>query len=251
MSKAFYYKTEYVEAIRLQNHVKPYPPHNHVSVCAVGVVLRGEMALWRQRGTSMLGAGMVFAILPYETHALTPRGPVDMVSLCIPADLVWGAANAKLMNAVNTLFPLLHDRGMLEKNQASLFLYGINELLRMRNEQLSIRCPYVAEIRDLIERQPDETLRVERLAKAANLCKDHLIRLFKREVGLTPHKFQMQNRVRMAQRLIGQGVSIAKVAQATGFYDQSHLDKQFRFVMGISPIEYKKALSADSSKAPA
>jgi transcriptional regulator GlxA family with amidase domain len=71
-----------------------------------------------------------------------------------------------------------------------------------------------------------------------------LIRRFKKEVGLTPRKFLLQNRIRMAQRLIEQGVSIAEVAQATGFHDQSHFDKRFCHLMGISPRTYRQAARA-------
>jgi hypothetical protein len=47
-------------------------------------------------------------------------------------------------------------------------------------------------------------------AKAAGVSQDQLIRRFKREVGLTPHRFLLQNRIRKAQRLIERGMPIAE-----------------------------------------
>ena len=41
------------------------------------------------------------------------------------------------------------------------------------------------------------------------------------------NEFQMQNRIRKAQRLIHKTETITEAALATGFYDQSHFIKQF------------------------
>ena len=60
------------------------------------------------------------------------------------------------------------------------------------------------------------------MAKNALLSKYHFIRNFKAEVGLTPHQFQIQNRIRKAQRLIHKTDTITEVALATGFCNQSH-----------------------------
>ena len=65
------------------------------------------------------------------------------------------------------------------------------------------------------------------------------IRSLKAEVGLTPHQFQIQNRIRKAQRLIREANTITKVALTTGFCDQSHFIKQFKKYVGLPPLAYK------------
>ncbi|NLK95282.1 MAG: AraC family transcriptional regulator [Clostridiales bacterium] len=55
---------------------------------------------------------------------------------------------------------------------------------------------------------------------------------------LTPHYFQIQNRIRKSQLLLQQGYSVVFTASEIGFYDQSHFVKSFRKVFGISPLEY-------------
>ncbi|MDE7404115.1 MAG: AraC family transcriptional regulator, partial [Lachnospiraceae bacterium] len=70
----------------------------------------------------------------------------------------------------------------------------------------------------------------------------HMIRKFKAVCGLTPHQFQIQCRVRMAQRLLEEGKSVTEAAYAAGFCDQSHFDRCFRKAVRLTPNEYKQSV---------
>ena len=72
------------------------------------------------------------------------------------------------------------------------------------------------------------------------MSKYHLVRAFRREAGLTPHRFQLQNRVRKGQRLLAGPVTVAEAAAAAGFCDQSHFDRQFKRLVGLTPAAYKR-----------
>lgn len=94
-------------------------------------------------------------------------------------------------------------------------------------------------VKKQLEFYPERKISVEEMAHTAFISKYHFIRSFKREVGLTPHQFQIQNRIRKAQRLIGEAQTITEVALATGFFDQSHFIKQFEKYVGLTPSSYK------------
>ena len=94
---------------------------------------------------------------------------------------------------------------------------------------------------------PELEISVAEMSQKVNISSYHLIRKFSNENGLTPHKFQMQCRIRKAQELLREGHKVTEVAQMVGFCDQSHLDRVFRKQVGISPEEYMK--SAILSKA--
>ena len=104
---------------------------------------------------------------------------------------------------------------------------------------------------DIIKNQiignPEIELSIAEMSQRVNISSYHLIRKFSSENGLTPHKFQMQCRIRKAQELLREGYKVIDVAQMVGFCDQSHLDRVFRKQVGISPEEYIK--SAILSKA--
>lgn len=63
-------------------------------------------------------------------------------------------------------------------------------------------------------------------------------------MGLPPHALQMAYRVRRAQRLLEAGETIAATAAAAGFCDQSHLHRQFRRSLGMTPGAYRNRLNS-------
>jgi transcriptional regulator GlxA family with amidase domain len=65
--------------------------------------------------------------------------------------------------------------------------------------------------------------------------------VFKREVGVPPHAYQVQMRVRRARRLMLTGMAPADVAISVGFYDQAHLNRHFKRIVGMTPGDYRGA----------
>ena len=98
---------------------------------------------------------------------------------------------------------------------------------------------------DIIKREiignPELELSISQMSQKVNISSYHLIRKFSDENGLTPHKFQMQCRIRKSQQLLRQGYKVIDVAQMVGFCDQSHLDRVFKKQVGISPEQFKNS----------
>jgi AraC-like DNA-binding protein len=90
------------------------------------------------------------------------------------------------------------------------------------------------------ERYSDSLL-LDDLASVVGLTTFQLIGLFKRVIGLTPHAYLTQLRLRSACRHIRSGMPIAAVAMATGFCDQSALNHRFKQSYGITPKQLAKA----------
>jgi AraC-like DNA-binding protein len=97
----------------------------------------------------------------------------------------------------------------------------------------------VARARDYLECHYADNLSLQELAAAAYLSPFHLIRVFQHELGLPPHAYLTQVRVRHARRLLAQGHPIVSVANATGFADQSHLTRHFKRILGVTPGQYR------------
>jgi AraC-like DNA-binding protein len=79
---------------------------------------------------------------------------------------------------------------------------------------------------------------LDELAAAAGVGKYRLIRLFRAAEGMPPHRYLLAQRIRRARRLLETGHPIAEVAAATGFSDQSHLHRQFRRALDLTPGQY-------------
>lgn len=93
-----------------------------------------------------------------------------------------------------------------------------------------------------IERHFTEALYLDDLASLAGLSVCRFVTVFRRQVGLTPHRFVCRERVRYARTLLADGVPAAQAALDAGFFDQSHLSRHFKSVYGVTPGRYLREL---------
>lgn len=80
------------------------------------------------------------------------------------------------------------------------------------------------------------------VAAAARVSPYHLSRLFKQVTGQTPHQHLIRLRVNSARALLTAGAgkrSLADVAEAAGFADQSHLTRHMKRLLGVTPGELR------------
>jgi AraC-like DNA-binding protein len=82
-------------------------------------------------------------------------------------------------------------------------------------------------------------LRVTDLAAELGCSRKHLAARFREHVGLPPKLLARMMRFRHASDLIDTaGGSLAELAAACGYYDQAHLDRDFRDFAGTTPTSY-------------
>ena len=93
-------------------------------------------------------------------------------------------------------------------------------------------------VREFLEDFPQTDVSLEELAKLSGLSPFHLLREFQKQFGFPPHAYQIQQRLRMAKKLLKMGQKISDVAQEYGFHDQSHLHRHFKKAMGVTPGQY-------------
>lgn len=80
------------------------------------------------------------------------------------------------------------------------------------------------------------------LAAVARVSVFHFARQFRDAVGEPPHRYVIRRRVERAMDLIREGkLSLAQVAAAVGFADQSHLSRHFTRLAGVTPREFRQA----------
>ncbi len=98
--------------------------------------------------------------------------------------------------------------------------------------------------------------RVRDVAARVGLSQRRFIRVFAAEVGLTPKLYGRVRRFQRARELVRTATKPdwAAVAVACGFFDQSHLIRDFRGFSGLTPEEYlrqrsEQALHDDVPKA--
>ena len=147
----------------------------------------------------------------------------------IPVGDVWGEARAR------ELRERLLDAGTPERMFAVL-----ERTLLCRLTQPLLPHPAVAHALCQLTAAPS-SIRINGVSAGVGYSPKHFIALFRNSVGLTPKVFC---RVKRFQSVIDsltnhRRVEWTNVALDSGFYDQSHLNREFRAFAGVTPGEYR------------
>ena len=96
----------------------------------------------------------------------------------------------------------------------------------------------------------DANYSIEALARSVDVSADHLARVFRRHHGCTIGEYLRRLKIDFARRqLIQSDESIANIAAAAGFVDQSHFTRQFRSHTGYTPAHFRALHGKDRLRA--
>ena len=117
-----------------------------------------------------------------------------------------------------------------------------SELLKwefVRQQERSLR---LKKVFDFINDHPDGKISVGEAARLAGMSMPRFMKMFKRVAGMTLIAYLNHVRLAKAARLLCEtGQSIAEIAAASGFSDQSYFDKRFTRAFGRTPKEFRAA----------
>ena len=96
-------------------------------------------------------------------------------------------------------------------------------------------------VHDYIAAHLDQKITNDALAQIAELSTAHFCAVFKQTEGMSPHHYVLQCRVRRTQQLLASTeMSLAEIADAVGFSNQSHCIQSFRKIVGVTPGDYRR-----------
>ncbi len=230
-----------IELIFCKDSTISYPLHNHVSVLTIGIILDGSLVLTTNKETRVYKQNETFTIFPYVPHSISAHNSYTLLTLCIDKNAVNDVTVTTIQKRIGLLLMQALNMGNINQYQILQLLNCLDKIADPSTWQLKNHPPYIHDLKKQLELYPECKLSVVEMAQNVFLSKYHFIRSFKAEVGLTPHQFQIQNRIRKAQRLIHEADTITEVALTTGFCDQSHFIKQFEKYVGLPPLTYKSS----------
>ena len=118
-------------------------------------------------------------------------------------------------------------------------LIGISRDVRAPIETHDIPVEFAAAL-DQFQNDVSAPVSPSSLARRAELPPPCFARLMKRYFGLTPSQFIAKTRIANASRLLREtGQSIADIALACGYCDQSPFARAFRAVAGVTPTQFR------------
>lgn len=100
---------------------------------------------------------------------------------------------------------------------------------------------HAQQIRRAIEKMtanPAEACSLSSLARETGMSAFHFARIFSALVGLPPHQYLLQLRIRRAAAMLREGASVMQAAVGSGFENVAHFSRTFQRRMGMSPSRY-------------
>jgi AraC family transcriptional regulator len=99
---------------------------------------------------------------------------------------------------------------------------------------------WLTQARDLLHGRFNDSLNLMEIAHTVGVHPTHLARTFKRHYRTTVGEYLRQLRLDWATRQLSETEdSIAEIASAAGFYDQSHFSHLFKQHTGFTPAEFR------------
>jgi len=88
----------------------------------------------------------------------------------------------------------------------------------------------------------DSDIALADLARECGLSASHFARSFRQATGLAPHQWLTRRRIQAAMEMMKDcGKTLAEIATACGFADQSHLTRVFSRNVGVSPGAWRRS----------
>lgn len=175
--------------------------------------------------------GLRRADLTAAQHESLDRAPLLLpISLAMQAYMDLALAD----QALTTIEPLLNALA-----HAALFLY-LGEAQRQLSTHHAQHRAVLAS-RHYLHEHASAQVTLAELAQAVGVAPAHLIRLFRRDVGTTPMAYLWTERTRRGVELLRYtGLSVAEVADRTGFMTSFHFSRRVRLQTGLSPTELRR-----------
>lgn len=241
---------------------------------AVGVIEQGALRFSYKGETLTAPQGCINLVIPGEAHdgfAATDEGwtyrmfylepklleqaVYDMSgkSHTIPYFKAGVIQDSYLAGCITNFHSILEDATIPLVEQESLLLAMLTEFIsRYAEERYCVKSVgremrIVNMAREYIEDVYTRNFSIKELAAVCNLSPYHLIRVFHKCIGVPPHIYLKQVRIKRAKMLLAKGESLAFIAHEVGFADQSHFTKQFKQITGITPKKYSNIIQENSS----
>lgn len=233
-----------------------YPSHTH-DAWTVLVVDEGAVRYdldHREHGAVRSEVTLLPPHVPHDGRTVRPEGFRKRVLYLAPDRLGEGLIGAAVDHPelVDPLLRLrihqLHDvlvegREVLEA-ESRLILIEERLSQHLRNQ---VAAPpdrrdsgIARRLREVLDGHTPEGITLDEAAKLVHAHPSHLVRAFSREYGMPPHRYLTGRRVDLARRFLLEGLSPSEVAGLAGFYDQSHLTRHFRRMLGVSPTRFAR-----------
>lgn len=238
------------------NVAHEFPVHIHDSY-TLGLVTRGVRYIHAAGQEYVIRAGEGFIIGPGVPHACGPASENghDYRVISLDTDLmkaasadIFGQERAPQFSCVK-----LSDNALI--NQLINMLKNVDNRKGRRDNILAILTQFIGrfadavdavsisesrirlagEARAYIDSHLQDAITLEALAAESHVSPYYIDRVFREVIGVPPHVYQLQARIKKAVNTLLITGSIVEASFIFGFSDQSHFSRIFKKNVGVSP----------------
>ncbi|WP_428194459.1 AraC family transcriptional regulator [Deinococcus saxicola] len=240
--------------------------HTHEEF-TVGVVRRGAAAFWNRGAQHVAPDGSVMLINADEVNTGQPFAQGGYIHLVLypsaellrrvasevggrtarqpyfPQSVAQAPAVAQALLSAHRQLADPAATGLAQETALHAALAALTTQLsdgRLRPTFLGRERAAVQRTRAYLEAHACRDVTLGELASVGGLSAFHLSRVFREALGLPPHAYQIQARIRQAQGWLRAGLPAAQVALDAGFSDQSAFSNQFKRHVGVTPGQYMR-----------
>lgn len=163
-----------------------------------------------------------FELIP---HLITQDALIHQIGLGLKTQLQTNDVNSRLYAESAATFLAVHllQNYSTRKSIVKAYAGGLpQQKLRQATEY--------------IQEHLAQEISLNELAEYLGISRYYFCRLFKQSTGLSPYQYVIQQRVERAKQLLLKGkLSISAIAIACGFTHQSHLNRHFKRLTGVTP----------------
>ena len=201
--------------------------------------------------------GDVYILEPNTVHRYysDPHDPYSKLWINFRSEIFTHAFQALGLNGI-THFPAVECEELFQRILAleklspynrevthdalELLLSIASRLAKSRQETHSTVPSNIYSAKRMLDTSLYGKITIEEVCAKLFVSRSYLIKTFKEHYGVTPHKYLLNAKLRLAANLLaGTKSSIKEIADALGFYDEYHFSKAFKTTYHVSPTAYR------------
>ncbi len=134
-----------------------------------------------------------------------------------------------------------HTPLALEIESQAIIKQLISRFLSSAAEKMPHTDERVSRVLEHIHKNLHRLISIDELAEISFLTKDHLIRIFKKQIGSTPGKYINQKKIEKAKLMIVlENINIQNLAYKLGFDNISYFNRLFKKLTSETPSAYQE-----------
>lgn len=243
MNKVSFYFDGNIEIVTgVGMHKFPYHTHNSF---LVGAVLGGYGEFDISDKVLKLGKGDAYIVPSNTGIAINPISKFSYITVCLKNELAaimkeYKTESYFYLGLGNKLLELANDF-RIHNIDEQCFAMHIIDMFKLYKVSNPVRSMCTEKAVQYLNDHFQNKFSLDKLAENSYISKYHLIRTFKKEMGVTPKQYHQQCKMRKIKDMVFEN-SQSNIAYKLNFSTQSHMNNIFKKYMGITVGNYSSAV---------